>query len=156
MIAKVDAEADTALEAEKLVDRLTALRSRTRAEQLAVRHELEQKRLAILEQNHQAQLAAQQAELERFRALLLSKHRRTTVARSTACSAPGRSRSASVGQQLAAGAGVARVAGRQTQSRDLVETGQDIAHGRGGLDTRNGTVPGVITLIRRPERHRDH
>ena len=61
MIAKVDAEADTKLEAEKLVDRLTALRSRTKAEQLALRQELEQKRLAILEQNHQAQLAGQQA-----------------------------------------------------------------------------------------------
>ncbi len=58
-MAKVDAEADAKLEADKLVDRLTALRSRTKAEQLGLRYELEQKRVAILERNHEAQLAAQ-------------------------------------------------------------------------------------------------
>jgi len=156
MIAKVDAEADTELEAEKLVDRLTALRSRTKAEQLALRYELELKRLAILEQNHQAQLAAQQAELERFRALLALK--RKNLAELTVRAGIdgvlqrlGDRDQLQVGQQLAAGANIARVADPTKLKAEIrvVETqAKDIAHGQKAvIDTRNGTVPGRVIRI---------
>ena len=156
MIAKVDAQADTELEAEKLVDRLTALRSRTKAEQLALRCEMEQKRLAILEKNHQAQLAAQEAGLERFRALLALK--RKQVAELTVRAGLdgvlqrlGDRDQLQVGQQLAAGANIARVANPAKLKAEIrvVETqAKDIAHGQKAvIDTRNGTVPGRVTRI---------
>jgi HlyD family secretion protein len=156
MIAKVDAEADTKLEAEKLVDRLTALRSRTKAEQLAVRHELEQKRLTILEQNHQAQLAAQQAELERLRALLALKRKHLAELTVHAgidgvLQRLGDQDQLQVGQQLAAGANIARVADPTKLKAEIrvVETqAKDIAHGQKAvIDTRNGTVPGRVIRI---------
>jgi HlyD family secretion protein len=156
MIAKVDAEADTKLEAEKLVDRLTALRSRTKAEQLVLRYELEQKRLAILEQNHQAQLAAQQAELERFRALLALKRKHLAELTVRAgidgvLQRLGDRDQLQVGQQLAAGANIARVADptRLKAEIKVVETqAKDIAHGQKAvIDTRNGTVPGRVIRI---------
>lgn len=155
-IAKVDADADTELEAEGLVDRLTALRSRTKAEQLALRCELEQKRLGILEMNHQAQLAAQEAGLERLRALLALK--RKHVAELTVRAGIdgvlqrlGDRDQLQVGQQLAAGANIARVADPTKLKAEIrvVETqAKDIAHGQKAvIDTRNGTVPGRVVRI---------
>ena len=156
LVAKVDAEADARLEAEQLVARLTALRSRTKAEQLGQRYELEQKRLAILEQNHQAQLAAQQAELERLRALLALKHKQLAELTVRAgidgvLQRLGEHEQLQVGQQLAAGANIARVADPTKLKAEIrvVETqAKDIAHGQNAvIDTRNGTVPGRVMRI---------
>ena len=156
MVAKLDAEADTKLEAELLVDRLTALRTRTKAEQMVLRCELEQKRLAILEQNHQAQLAAQQAELERLRALLSLKRKHLAELTVRAgidgvLQRLGEHDQLQVGQQLAAGANIARVADPAKLKAEIkvVETqAKDIAHGQKAvIDTRNGTVPGRVIRI---------
>jgi HlyD family secretion protein len=155
-VAKVDAEADAKLEAEKLLDRLTALRSRTKAEQLVLRCELEQKRLATLEQNHQAQLTAQQAELERLRALLALKRKHLAELTVRAgidgvLQRLGEHDQLQVGQQLAAGANIARVADPAKLKAEIkvVETqAKDIAHGQKAVvDTRNGTVPGRVVRI---------
>jgi HlyD family secretion protein len=152
----VDAEADTKLEAEQLVDRLTALRSRTKAEQLILRCELEQKRLTILEQNHQAQLAAEQAELERLRALLALKRKHLTELTVRAgidgvLQRLGENDQLQVGQQLPAGANIARVADPAKLKAEIkvVETqAKDIAHGQKAvIDTRNGKVPGRVIRI---------
>jgi HlyD family secretion protein len=62
-VAKLDAQADAQLAADKLVDRLTALRSQTKADQLIIRCDLEEQRLRILQHSQDAQLAAQQAEV---------------------------------------------------------------------------------------------
>lgn len=156
LVAKVDAEADTKLEAEKLVDRLTALRSRTKAEQLALRCDLEQKRLAILEKSHQAQLAAQQAELERLRALLVLKRKHLAELTVRAgidgvLQRLGEHDQLQVGQQVGAGANIARVADPAKLKAEIkvVETqAKDIAHGQKAvIDTRNGTVPGRVIRI---------
>ncbi len=156
MVAKLDAEADTKLEAEMLVDRLTALRTRTKAEQLVLRCELEQKRLAILEQNHQAQLAAQQAELERLRALLSLKRKHLAELTVRAgidgvLQRLGEQDQLQVGQQLTAGANIARVADPAKLKAEIkvIETqAKDIAHGQKAvIDTRNGTIPGRVIRI---------
>jgi HlyD family secretion protein len=156
LVAKVDAEADAKLETEKLVARLTALRSRTKAEQLALRCELEQRRIAILEQNHQAQLAAQQAELERLRALLALKRKHLAELTVRAgingvLQRLGEHGQLQVGQQLAAGANIARVADPAKLKAEIkvVETqAKDIAHDQKAvIDTRNGTVPGRVVRI---------
>lgn len=156
LVAKVDAEADAKLEAEKLVDRLTALRSRTKAEQLTLRCELEQKRLAVLEQHEQAQLAAQQAELERLRALLALKRKHLAELTVRAgidgvLQRLGEHDQLQVGQQLVAGANLARVADPAKLKAEIkvVETqAKDIAHGQKAvIDTRNGTLPGRVIRI---------
>lgn len=156
LVAKVDAEADAKLEAEKLVDRLTALRSKTKAEQLGARAELEQKRLAILEQNREAQLAARQAELERLRALLALKRKHLAELTVRAgidgvLQRLGEHEQLQVGQQLAAGANIARVADPAKLKAEIkvVETqAKDIAYGQKALiDTRNGTVHGRLVRI---------
>ncbi len=156
MVAKVDAEADAKLEAEKLVDRLTALRSRTKAEQLVLRCDLEQKRLAVTERNEQAQLAAQQAEMERLRALLALKRKHLAELTVRAgidgvLQRLGEQEQLQVGQQLAAGANIARVADPTKLKAEIrvIETqAKDIAHGQKAvIDTRNGKIPGRVIRI---------
>ena len=52
------------------MDRLTAARSRTKAEQLTIRCNLEDQKLQTIAESQKAQLAAQEAELARLRAVL--------------------------------------------------------------------------------------
>lgn len=155
-VAKLDAQADAELAADKLVDRLTALRSQTKAEQLVIRCDLEEKRLEILRNSQEAQLAAQQAEIERLRAVL--ELRRTQQARLKVRSGIdgvlqrlGDRDTLQVGQQLAAGALVARVANpaRLKAEIKVVETqAKDVAAGqKATVDTRNGKVNGHVVRV---------
>lgn len=155
-VAKLDAQADAELAAGKLVDRLTALRSQTKAEQLDIRCELEEKRLRILQDSHDAQLAAQQAEIERLRAFL--ELRRNQEARLQVRSGLdgvlqrlGDRETLQVGQQLPAGALVARVANpaRLKAEIKIVETqAKDVAPGQKAvIDTRNGKIAGHVVRV---------
>jgi len=155
-VTKLDAEADSLLEAEGLVNRLAALRSRTRAEQLAQRYELEKRRLVSLKANHQAQLAAQEAELERLRAVLDLRRRHCDQLQVRAgidgvLQRLGAQENLQVGQQLAAGANLARVADPHVLKAEIrvIETqAKDIALGQPAvIDTRNGTVAGRVSRI---------
>lgn len=155
-VARLDAEADAQLAAEKLVDRLTAVRSQTRADQLEQRCELEERRLVILEDNHRAQLAAQEAELERLRAVLALKRRHLDQLKVRAgiegvLQRLGDRDQLQVGQQIGAGANLARVANpaRLKAEVKVVETqAKDIAIGQTAtIDTRNGVIPGRVTRI---------
>jgi HlyD family secretion protein len=155
-VAKLDAQADAELAAGGLVDRLTALRSQTKAEQLDIRCELEEKRLRSLQGSHDAQLAAQQADLERLRAVL--ELRRTQQARLQVRSGLdgvlqrlGDRDTLQVGQQLPAGALVARVANpaRLKAEIKIVETqAKDVAPGQKAVvDTRNGKIAGHVVRV---------
>jgi HlyD family secretion protein len=155
-IAKLDAEADEKLAAEQLVDRLTAMRSRTKADLLSTRCELESRRQAILGDSHQAQLAAQEAELARLRAALDLRRQQLAALKVRAgiegvLQRLGERDPLQVGQQLSAGANLARVANpvRLKAEIRIVETqAKDIAHGQKAvIDTRNGTVPGRVVRI---------
>jgi HlyD family secretion protein len=155
-ISQLDAEADTRLESQGLVSRLVALRSRTRAEQLGQRHELEQRRLVSLATNHEAQLAAQEAELERLRALLELRlrhrdHLRVRAGIAGVLQRLGAAENLQVGQQLPAGANLARVADPRVLKAEIrvVETqAKDIALGQPAVvDTRNGKIPGRVSRI---------
>ena len=155
-VARLDAEADAKLAADKLVDRLTAMRSKTKAEQLTERCDLEQKRLAILDQSHKAQLAAQEAELERLRAILALKRKQLAELKVRAgidgvLQRLGDLDQLQVGQQLPAGANIARVADPTKLKAEVkvVETqAKDIAIGQKAvIDTRNGLIPGHVTRI---------
>ncbi len=155
-VAQLDAEADAKLAADKLVDRLTAMRSKTRADQLTERCELEKKRLTILELNHKAQLDAQDAELERLRAILDLKRKQRAELKVRAgidgvLQRLGDRDQLQVGQQLGAGANIARVADPTKLKAEVkvVETqAKDIAIGQKAvIDTRNGLIPGHVTRI---------
>jgi HlyD family secretion protein len=155
-VAKLDAEADAKLAQENLVDRLTAARSKTRAEQLTVRCELEDKRLLTLVESRVAQLAAQEAELARLRAVYQLKKEQMASLKVRAgldgvLQKLGDTFQLQVGQQIAAGANLARVSDPKrlkaevkipdTQARD-VELNQIVS-----IDTRNGFIPGRVVRI---------
>lgn len=155
-VAKLDAEADAKLAAEKLVDRLTAVRSQTKAEQLSQRCELETRRLSIMAENHAAQIAAQAAEIERLRAVLALKQRHLEQLKVRAgidgvLQRLGDRDQLQVGQQIAPGANLARVANPAKLKAEIkvVETqAKDIAIGqKATVDTRNGVIAGRVTRI---------
>lgn len=155
-VAKLDAEADEKLAAEQLVDRLTALRSRTKADLLSTRCQLESRRLAILGDSHKAQLAVQEAELARLRATLELRRQQRDALKVRAgidgvLQRLGEQEPLQVGQQVVAGANLARVANpvRLKAEIKIIETqAKDIQHGQQAeIDTRNGTVPGHVIRI---------
>jgi HlyD family secretion protein len=150
--AELQAQADEALLKEGLQDALTAKKSRARANDLANRTKIEQRRLDLAENTLKSQLAVQEAEVSRLRAAYdlvrqqLDKLKVRAGIKGKLQVVP-----VEVGAQLAAGANVARVAdpGRlkaelripETQTRDI-EIGQ-VAD----IDTRNGHVAGRVSRI---------
>jgi HlyD family secretion protein len=150
--AELQAQADEALLKEGLQDALTAKRARARADDLANRTKIEQRRLDLAENTQKSQLAVQESEVSRLRAAYdlrrsqLEKLKVRAGIKGKLQVVP-----VEVGSQLAAGANVARVAdpGRlkaelripETQTRDI-EIGQ-IAE----IDTRNGKVAGRVSRI---------
>jgi HlyD family secretion protein len=155
-VAKLDAEADEKLAKDGLVDKLTATRSRTKAEQLSVRCELEEKRLQIALESNRAQLTAQEAELARLRAVLELRRKQLANLKVLAgidgvLQRLGDPQQLQVGQQIAAGANIARVANPAQLKAEIriIETqAKDIQHGQVAvIDTRNGTIPGHVVRI---------
>jgi HlyD family secretion protein len=155
-MARLDAEADAKLLAENLVDRLTAARSRTKAEQLTVRCDIEDKRLKIIGDSEHAQLAAQEAEMARLRAVYELKRELVELLKVRAgidgvLQRLGDPVQLQVGQQIAAGANLARVANPKRLKAELkvVETqAKDIDLGQtASIDTRNGIIPGHVIRI---------
>jgi len=155
-VAQLDAEADARLAEEKLVDRLTAIRSRTKADQLGTRADLEDRRLEILEEAHQAELAAQEAELSRLRAVRELRRRQQAELEIRAgidgvLQRLGEYDTLQVGQQFAAGANIARVANPARLKAEIrvVETqAKDIQSGQSArIDTRNGVVTGRVARV---------
>jgi len=153
---KLEAEADEKLLADGLVPDLNAKRSRARADDLGSKVVLEEKRLKINAKCAAAQLTVQQAELDKFRKqdALKAKQLQALKVRA-ACEGVlqrlGDERQLQVGQQLGAGAVVARVANAtrlkaeikiaETQARD-VQLGQAAT-----IDTRNGIIPGHVVRV---------
>jgi len=155
-VAKLDAEADAELFKDKLVDRLTAARSRTKAEQLAIRCAIEDKRLITLAESERAQVAAQEAETARARAVYELKKQQVELLKVRAgldgvLQKLGDTIQLQVGQQIAAGANLARVANPRRLKAELkvAETqAKDIELKQvASVDTRNGIIPGRVVRI---------
>jgi len=150
--AKLQAEVDEQLAKEGLGSALNYRRSKVRADEFALRTELEQKRLAIAADAVKAQLAVQQARMDQFRALAGLRKQQLDALRVRAGMAgvlqlvP-----LDVGQQVAPGTNLARVANParlkaeiripETQAKDVL-IGQ-----KAQIDTRNGIVAGRVTRI---------
>lgn len=154
--ASIEAEADEDLLKDGLVPALAAKRTRSRANELKDRYALEQERLTISAKSTLAQLRVQDAEVERLRKQWELRKRQMEALKVRAgipgvLQALGDERPLQVGQQVLAGATLARIANpaklkavirvAETQARDIQFDQRAI------IDTRNGTVPGHVVRI---------
>jgi HlyD family secretion protein len=150
--AKMQAEMNEALAAKQLVSALTLRQSKTDAEQLAVRDQIAQEQLATFQDSTNARLAVQQSALEQAQAFVrLKQQQRDELRVRAGIEGILQVVPVEVGQQVAPGANLARVANparlkaqvkiAETQAKD-VQIGQQ-AH----VDTRNGIVEGVVARI---------
>jgi HlyD family secretion protein len=155
--AKLDFEANEELGKSGLVAALTVKQSKAKAEQLATLLEIEQDRLQMSVAAAQAQISEQDEKIAQLNAQLDLKRRQVEALKVRAgmdgvLQRLGDSTSSlQIGQQLSAGALVARVANpaklkaaikiAETQARD-VQLGQPVE-----IDTRNGVIPGHVIRI---------
>jgi HlyD family secretion protein len=155
--AKLDFEANEELGKSGLVAALTVKQSKAKAEQLATLLEIEQDRLQMSVAAAQAQISEQDEKIAQLNAQLDLKRRQVEALKVRAgmdgvLQRLGDSTSSlQIGQQLSAGALVARVANpaklkaaikiAETQARD-VQLDQPVE-----IDTRNGVIPGHVIRI---------
>jgi HlyD family secretion protein len=150
--AALQLEANETLYKDKLISELQLKQSRSQAQELQNRWEIEQKRTDIAVQNVKAQLAPQEAEVERLRTMYQLHYRQLDELKVRAGMAgvlqvvP-----VEVGQQVQPGANLARVANPRTLKAELripeTQT-KDLAIGQlASIDTRNGVVEGRVSRI---------
>jgi HlyD family secretion protein len=154
--AKIEAQADEILRKDGLVPVLVANKSRAHADELETRYALEEERLTLGDQSAPAQLKVQEAEVERLKKLYHLKKAQMDDLKVKAGIAGvlqhlGDDHSLQPGQQLIAGANIARIANpaklkaevkvAETQAKDI-QFDQ-----RATIDTRNGIVEGHVVRI---------
>jgi HlyD family secretion protein len=154
--ARLDADVNDTLATNGLVPEITVRQTRAKAEDAQRLFEIETERLKISAEATTAQQAVQEAKTEQLRAELQLKRRQAESLKVRAgidgvLQKLGDAVSLQVGQQLAAGAPVARVAdpARLKAEVKIHETqAQDIQLGQVAVvDTRNGTVAGQVSRI---------
>ena len=154
--AKLDAEVNEVLAKDGLIPVLTLRQSKSNAMELKRLCEIENERLKIVADSATAQLSVQEAQIRQVRAQLELKRRQVDSLRVRAgidgvLQKLGEQAQLQIGQQVGAGAFLARVANQkklmaeikipETQARD-VELDQFVE-----IDTRNGIIPGHIVRI---------
>jgi HlyD family secretion protein len=150
--AKLDKEVNEDLAKDGLVSKLTLKQSTVRAESLATRFKIEQDRVQVAEQNFKARLQAQQARVDQLRSLHGLRQSQVGQLRVRAgMNGVLEQVPVEVGQQIAPGANLARVADptrlkaelriAETQARDLT-IGQLAT-----VDTRSGIIQGKVVRI---------
>jgi HlyD family secretion protein len=150
--AKMQAEMNEALAGKQLVSTLTLRQSKTDAEQLAIRDSIAQEQLATFQDSTNARLAVQQSAVDQAHAFVrLKQQQRDELRVRAGIEGILQVVPVEVGQQVAPGANLARVANparlkaqvkiAETQAKD-VQIGQK-AH----IDTRNGVVEGLVARI---------
>jgi len=156
--AKLDFEVNDELAKAGLVPALTLKQSKAKAEELGKLLEIEQQRLTISADAARAQLAVQDAKVAQLRAQLQLRRRQVEALKIRAGIdgvlqklGDAAATTLQVGQQLAPGANVARVANpaklkaeikiAETQAKDI-QFDQ-----RAEIDTRNGVIPGHVNRI---------
>jgi len=150
--AKAQFEVDDKLFKEGLQSSLQREISKVRYESLEKRCQIEVERVNVAESNFKAQLLAQQARIDQFRSLYnLRKSQNEQLRVRAGMTGVLEQIAVSVGQQVAPGTNLARVADptrlkaelriAETQARDLT-IGQ-----RAQVDTRNGVIEGKVIRI---------
>jgi HlyD family secretion protein len=150
--AKMTAEMKEALAKDQLVSALELKQAKVDAEQLTVRTEIAKQQMASAEESTRTRLAVQQSDLDAARAILALKRRQFDELKVR----PGfdgmlQLVPVDVGQQVAPGANLARVANPSRLQAELkiAETqAKDIQPGQiASIDTRNGVVDGKVFRI---------
>ena len=150
--ARAQAEVDAELAKNGLTSALTAKLSRSRAEQLETRSEIEKKRLEIARKAATAEMQMQRSRVDQVRALhqLRQQHRGAMQVRA-GIDGVLQQVPLEVGQRVAAGTNLARVAQPEPLKAELrvAETqARDVAPGQlVEVDTRNGIVRGRVTRV---------
>jgi len=154
--ARIEAQADEELMKEGLVPVLTARKSRSKANELEERDDLEQERLRISGKSTSAQVRVQEADIERLRKQWELKHHEFAALTVRAGIAGvlqrlGDERPLQPGQQLLAGATIARIANpaRLKAEIKIAETeAKDVQYDQQAtVDTRNGIIPAHVVRI---------
>jgi len=155
-LAELEALADETLATNGLVPQLVSKRSRAKADELKNRWNIESKRLEMSSESARAQLTVQQSKVQQCRVQAQLKKQQVQSLKVVAglngiLQKLGDREPLQAGQQLVAGANVARVADAsrlkaevkipETQARDI-ELGQ-----RAVIDTRNGFARGRVERI---------
>jgi HlyD family secretion protein len=150
--AKIDAEAKAQLAKEGLFSQLELHKLKSRAEELAIRDQIEQKRLEISLDAIKSQIMVYESRIQQFTALYELRRRQLDSLRVRAgMSGVVQEIPAQVGQQVAIGTNLARVAdpGRLKAEVRIAETqARDIVQGlRAEIDTRNGVIEGRVLRV---------
>lgn len=150
--SRLQADVDEELARNGLTSALTSKLSRSRAEQLATRADIERKRLEIARKAADAEMTMQRARVDQIRALhqLRQQHRTALLVRA-GIDGVLQQVPLEVGQRVAMGTNLARVAQPMPLKAELrvAETqARDVAPGQlVEVDTRNGTVRGRVTRV---------
>jgi HlyD family secretion protein len=150
--AQLRSETDKTLNSKGLSTSLETKGANARAEELAERYAIEQKRLDILGESSKAQMAVQRSRIEQLRALVGLRRARVEAMHVRAgIDGVLQQLPVQVGQQVIIGTTLAKVAqsGRlkaqlrvaETQAKD-VQTGLSVV-----VDTRNGIIDGTVSRI---------
>ena len=150
--AKMENETNDNLAKNGLVASLTHKTSAIKAEDLAARAEIEQKRLEFARNNIEPQIAAKQAEVDQARALARMRHDEMEQLKVRAgFTGVLQQLPVEVGQRVTAGTNLARVADPTKLKAEIkiAETqAKDIKIGLpASIDTRNGVVPGHVVRV---------
>lgn len=150
--ARLQAEADEILAKDGLTSELTMKISRSRAEELDNRTQIERQRLEMSEKGVRSQLAVQEAEVSRLRTLYeLRRSQLEALKVRAGASGVLQQVPVEVGARVTPGTNLARVAdpGRLKAELRIAETqARDIALGQvAAVDTRNGVVAGRVSRI---------
>jgi HlyD family secretion protein len=150
--AKLQADTDEQLAKEGLVPALNLKLSRVRAEELANRYAVEEKRLAGTHNTARAQLASQTARIAQLRAQLgLRQNQVGTLRVLAGTTGVLQQMQVEVGQQVTPGTNLARVVEPQNLKAEL-RIAETQANGimlgqKAEIDTRNGVIPGHVSRI---------
>jgi len=150
--AKLQAAADEELATHGLISDLALKLSKSRADELDTRQDLDRQRLEIAAESTQAELASQTARLEQLRAQAALRHNQVRQLRVRAgIEGVLQQLPVEVGQRIAPGATLAKVTvpGRLKAELKIAETqAKDILIGQpAAIDTRNGIVQGSVSRI---------
>jgi HlyD family secretion protein len=163
--AKIKAERDRQLADQGLIPKLDLKLSVAQADVLEYRNKIEEKRLGIIDRSSDAQLAAQRVKIDQFKAMYELKKQQVDqlrvragvagmlqqIGNSAAGTASGAVAPLEVGQNVAPGAILAKIAQQdklkaqvritETEAKDLL-IGQPAA-----IDTRTAIIPGKVSRI---------
>jgi len=150
--AKLQHEVDDQLQKQGLAADVTAKLSKVRAEQLAIRVQLEDERTKNAEETAKTRLAAQQARVDQQRALYnLRRSQLEALHVRAGINGVLQLVPVEVGQRVTPGTNIARVANPKKLKAEIkiAETqAKDVAIGeKAAIDTRNGVVAGRVSRI---------